>query len=191
MQQQQHANYDLLAVFSDEARAEAAIAKLRKEGFHEEEIHQMVEGSVGSGQFREHGPNQARGAYFLQTQRAGPSLIAVVLLALAFAIILGVLSFAASFAFPHLPEPVTIIVGVLVGLILGTLIGFLRRGRVRGNIGQSVAAQPNAPPPAKSNAKTVVAMRFEDPDNISRNSRARAILINNQGKIDRSVGRKE
>jgi hypothetical protein len=190
MQQQQHANYDLLAVFSDEARAEAAVAKLRKEGFHEEEIHQLVEGSVGTGQFREHGPNQARGAYFLQTRRASPSPAIVIFLALVFAIILGVLSFAAGFAFPRLPEPVTVIVGALVGLILGALIGLLRRGRVRGNIGQSVAAQPNAPPSAKSDAKTIVAMRFEDPDNISRNSRARAILINNQGKIDRSVGRK-
>jgi hypothetical protein len=37
----------------------------------------------------------------------------------------------------------------------------------------------------------VVALRFVDPDNISRKSRARAILLNNQGKIDRSVSRQE
>lgn len=190
MQQQQHADYDLLAVFSDEVKAEAAIAKLRKEGFHEEEIHQIVEGSAGSGQFREHGPDRTRGTYFLQTQRVGPSPAIVLLLALVFAVILGILSFAASFAFPHLPEPTTIVVGVIVGLVLGTLIGLLRQGRVRGNIGQNVSVRPHAPPSEKNDAKTVVALRFEDPDNISRNSRARAILINNQGKIDRSVGRR-
>jgi hypothetical protein len=37
----------------------------------------------------------------------------------------------------------------------------------------------------------VVALRFADPDNVIKNSKARAILINNEGKIDRSVGRRE
>jgi hypothetical protein len=189
-QQQQYADYDLLAVFSDEARADAAVAKLRKEGFNEEEIHQIVEGTVGSGQFREHGPSRTRGEYFLQTQRAGTNPAIVVILAIICGIVLGALTFAASFALPALPEPTTIIVGAIVGIVLGALIGILRRGRVRGNIGQSTSARPNAPPSTKSSAKTVVALRFADPDNISRKSRARAILINNQGKIDRSVGRK-
>jgi len=41
------------------------------------------------------------------------------------------------------------------------------------------------------NARIVVALRFVDPDNISRKSRARAILLNNQGKIDRSIGHRQ
>ncbi len=58
MQKQQPANYDLLAVFPDETRAEAVATRLRKEGFGEEEVYQLAAGSAGSGQFREHGPNR-------------------------------------------------------------------------------------------------------------------------------------
>jgi len=91
-----------------------------------------------------------------------------------------------------LTEPLTVILGIVLGLVIGVLIGLIRRGRVRGDIGQKTP-KAGVPPPQKvlqGGARTVVAVRFEDPDNISRNSRARAILINNQGKIDRSVSRK-
>ncbi len=61
-QQQQPANYDLLAVFTEEAKADAAVAKLHKEGFGEEEVYQLESGTVGSGQFRDHGPNRQSSA---------------------------------------------------------------------------------------------------------------------------------
>ena len=191
-QQQQHADYDLLAVFSDEAKAGEVAARLRKEGFAEEEVHQLAQGSAGLGQFREHGPNQSRSTFFLQTQRSGPNPVTIVLFAVVFAVILGVLSFAASFAFPVVPEPVTLIIAVIVGIVLGAIIGSFRR-RVRGSIGQQQPARPNAPPSSgsKSSVRNVIALRFNNPDNVSRKSRARAILLNNQGKIDRSVGRRE
>jgi hypothetical protein len=191
-QQQQPAEYDLLAVFPEEAQADAAAAKLRKEGFHEDEVHQMQRGVVGSGEFRVHGPDRDRQAYFLQTRRAGPNLVVVVSLALICAVVLGALSFAVSFAFPRvLIEPLTVLIGIVLGLVIGVVIGLVRRGRVRGDIGQKTSGA-SVPPPQKAlqGVRTVVAVRFEDPDNISRNSRARAILINNQGKIDRSVSRK-
>ena len=38
-------------------------------------------------------------------------------------------------------------------------------------------------------ARTVIAVLLPDPENISRKSKARAILLNNKGKLDRSVGR--
>ena len=41
MQQQQNADYDLLAVFTDETTAEAASAKLRSAGFTNEEIFRV------------------------------------------------------------------------------------------------------------------------------------------------------
>lgn len=192
-QQQQPANYDLLAVFTDETKAEAAASKLRKEGFGEEEVHQLVPGTAGKGQFREHGPNSARGEYFLQTRRSGPSPIIVILLAVIFGLVLGVLAFAASFALPtfHLQEPTTGVEGIVVGIVIGVIVGLMRRGRVRGAIGQNVAKQAVPQLPTTSSSRTVVALRFSDPENISRKSRARAILINNQGKIDRSVGQRE
>jgi hypothetical protein len=188
-QQQQHADYDLLAVFNDEARADTAAAKLRKEGFNEEEVHQLTEGSIGRGQFREHGPNRTRGDFFLQTQRAKPKPALIILFAIIFGIVLGALSLISSFALPTIPEPVTLIVCVIIGLIIGALFGMTRR-RIRGAIGQDLS-KSTAPPAPKNGARTVVALRFSDPENISRISRARAILINNQGKIDRSVGRRE
>jgi hypothetical protein len=186
MQQQQPASYDLLAVFPDEARAEAVAAKLKKEGFSADEVYQVAAVRTG-GQFREHGPNSARRDIFLQTRRSGPNPALVVLLAVIFGIVLGGLTFATTFALPNLPEPTTLIVGCAVGIVLGAIIGLLQRGRVRGAIGQS--APPTTTPREVQGARTAVALRFEDPDNVSRKSRARAILLNNQGKIDRSVSR--
>lgn len=189
-QQQQPASYDLVAVFNDEAQAGTAASKLRKEGFTDEEVHQIPAGLVGRGEFRQHGPG-SHNEFFLQQQRVAPSPALIGLLAVIFAIIVGGLSFASSFAF-HLPEPVTVIVGIVIGLVLGIIIGLLRPRRVRGAIGQQTP-QVNAPPDRKAlqGALTAVALRFNDPDNISRKSRARAILLNNQGKIDRSIGRRE
>jgi hypothetical protein len=191
MQQQQYADYDLLAVFSDEAKANEVASKLHKEGFTDDEVYQLTEGSVGQGQFREHGPSQTRSAYFLRTQRSGPSPALVILFAVILGAVLGVASFAASFALPTLPEPITTIICVIIGVVLGAILGWSRR-RTRGAIGQQQAvAKPHAPPAAGGGARNVIALRFHDPDNISRNSRARAILLNNKGKIDRSVGRRD
>lgn len=193
MQQQQHASYDLLAVFPDESKAEDASSKLKKAGFKEEEIHQIPAGSIGSGQFREHGPNQARGDFFLVTGRSGPKPGIVVLFAIVGGLILLALTFGATFAFPHLPEPTTMIVGAAIGIVLGVILGLLQRGRVRGAIGQNIPSAPATSTPAKKTPTklNVIALRFEDPENISRNSRARAILLNNQGRIDRSVSRQD
>ena len=190
--QQRHADYDLLAVFTDEAKADAAAAKLRKEGFGEQEVYQLPVGTIGTGQFREHGPNYGRGDFFLQTRRSGPRPLIVVLLAVIFGLVLGGLILVASFAFPKIfIEPTSVAIGVAIGIALGAIIGLLQRGRVRGAIGQQTTRM-NAPPnrPVQG-ARMVVALRFPDPDNISRKSRARAILLNNGGKIDRSVGRQE
>ncbi|HTI15807.1 MAG TPA: hypothetical protein VL461_14785 [Dictyobacter sp.] len=192
MQKQQPASYDLLAVFPDENRADDAAAKLHKEGFADDEVYQLPANSVGNGQFREHGPNSARRDYFLQTQRTGPNPVMVIVLAIVFGVILGAITFGATFALPTLPEPITLIVGIAVGLVLGAIIGLLQRGRVRGSIGQNAPPSQTAPPTrTASGTLTIVALRFTDPDNISRKSRARAILLNNQGKIDRSVTRTE
>lgn len=60
---------------------------------------------------------------------------------------------------------------------------------VRGNIGQNMA-QVSAATRTPTDY-IAVGVRFQDPTNVSRTSRARAILINNGGKIDRSVGRRE
>jgi len=185
---QQHADYDLLAVFIDETKAEAAAARLRKEGFNDDEVYQLPAGSVGRSQFREHGPNRTRGDFFLQTQRTGPNPLLVILLAVIFGLLLGGVAFSARFALPTLPEPTTILAGVVIGVALGAIIGLFRRGRVRGAIGQSV--QQTSASTSAQGVRTVVALRFSDPENISRKSRARAILLNNQGKIDRSIGDK-
>ncbi|HYK83844.1 MAG TPA: hypothetical protein VEV19_00665, partial [Ktedonobacteraceae bacterium] len=80
-QQQQFADFDLLAVYSDEMKAEAAEAKLHKEGFGENEVFRLASSAVRSGEFREHGPNRNRSDIFLQTRRVGPNPIVVVLLA--------------------------------------------------------------------------------------------------------------
>src|SRR5690242_18052892 len=112
-QQQQHASYDLLAVFTDEQHPDAAASKLHKEGFSQDEVHQLEAGIVGAGEFRVHGPNAARGDYFKQTVRAKANPLVVVLFAVIAALVLGGLTFGASFAFPQLPEPTTIIIGVV------------------------------------------------------------------------------
>ncbi|GER88536.1 hypothetical protein KDW_26980 [Dictyobacter vulcani] len=191
-QQQQHASYDLLAVFPDELKAEAASEKLKKAGFNQDEIFQIPAGSAGSGQFREHGPNQARGDFFLTHQRSGPKPAIILLFAIVCGLVVTGLTFATTFALPNLPEPTTLLVGAAVGVVLGAILGLLRRGRVRGAIGQE--AQKAPPPTSGRQAQgklNVIALRFEDPENISRNSRARAILLNNQGRLDRSVSRQE
>ncbi|GHO43385.1 hypothetical protein [Ktedonospora formicarum] len=190
-QQQQPASYDLLAVFADEAQADGATAKLHKEGFDSNEVFQLEEGSVGSGQFREHGPNQARSDYFLRTQKAKPNPVYIVLFAVLFGIILGGLAFMLGFAVPALPEPVTFLFGALIGVILGAIVGSFTRRKVRGAIGQDASKYSSQNPrKTQEHSRNVVALRFPDPDNISRKSRARAILINNGGKIDRSVGKR-
>ena len=192
MQQQQHADYDLLAVFTDEEHANAATTKLHKEGFMDDEVHQIEAGTVGSGQFREHGPNQTRGHYFLQTQRSKANPLMVILFALIPALVLGGLSFAAGFVFPNPYQLFIILGGIMLGLALGASFGVVRGGRVRGAIGQDLAKTGTASPaPSQKGVRTVVALRFSNEDNISRKSRARAILLNNGGKIDRSVSRRE
>jgi len=190
-QQQQHADYDLLAVFSDETKAEAAEAKLLKEGFTNEEVFRLASDFVKDAQFREHGPNRDRSSVFLQTTPSGPNPVMVVLFAIIFGLVLGILMFVAHFAFAAIPEPVAAIAGVVVGIILGAIVGFLRRGPTRGAIGQDMA-KVSAPvqKPAQGDL-TVVAVRLPDASNIARKSRARGILLNNGGKIDRSVGRSE
>ena len=197
--QQQSADYDLLAVFNDETAAEAAASKLRKEGFSEDEVLQVA--PIAGGQFREHGPSSNRSEVFLQTTRSGPNPLLIILLAIAFAIIFGGVGFAVVLILVaiHLvlfaiAEPTALIVGA-VGLIAGAVTGLTRRGRVRGNIGQDVsklnAANVRSVPASTKGARNAVALRFPDTENISRRSRARAILIQNGGKIDRNVGRTE
>ena len=188
-QQQQSPNYDLLAVFPDETKADAASAKLHKEGFSDEEVYQLSTGSVGSGQFREHGPNRARSELFLQTQRTGLGPAMVTLLVILFGLLGAGLTFVATFALPPLHTVTIFLIGAAIGIVLGIPFGAFQRARVRGNIGQHHQNQATAS--LSPNTRTVVALRFVDPDNISRKSRARAILLNNQGKIDRSIGHRQ
>jgi hypothetical protein len=194
-QQQQHADFDLLAVFTEESTADAAETKLRKEGFGDEEVFRLAPGSVGRGEFREHGPNRDRSSVFLQTKRSGPSPRLVVIFALIFGVVLGGLSFAVvDFGLRSIQLWPATLIGALVGIILGAILGLTRRGKVRGAIGQDMAKVKPAETPAKkplesAESRTVVAVRLPDPENISRKSKARAILLNNGGKIDRSVGR--
>jgi hypothetical protein len=192
MQQQQSANYDLLAVFSDEIKAGEATDKLYKAGFSEDEVYQLAPGTIGSGQFREHGPNRRRGEYFLRKERSAPNPVLVIILGLVFALVLGALAFVSTSIVPpfhSLPVGYVFLVGAIIGFLIGVAIALIRRGRIRGNIGQATVVPP--PKQIQQGARTVIALRFADPDNIGRKSRARAILINNQGKIDRSVGRQE
>ena len=207
-QQQQQINFDLLAVFKEESGAEAAEAKLHKEGFGSEEVFRLAAGSVGRGEFREHGPNQDRREVFLQTTRTGPSPRLVALFGLLFGIVLGGLTFGVvDLGLKSIPPLPATLAGVLVGIVLGVIFGLTRKGRVRGAIGQdkmrtkpaATPVAPTEPVPAPVNrpagksvanagALTVVALRLPDSENISRRSKARAILLNNGGKIDRSVG---
>ena len=194
-QQQQHAEFDLLAVFTEESTADAAEAKLRKEGFGDDEVFRPAPGQVGSGEFREHGPSRDRSAVFLQTKRSGPSARLVVLFALIFGIVLGGLSFGVvDLAVKSIQVLPATLIGALIGIILGALLGLTRRGKVRGAIGQDMTKvkpveTPTKKPQELAKERTVVAVRLPDPDNITRKSKARAILLNNGGKIDRSVGK--
>lgn len=203
-QQQQEMDFDLLAVFKEESSADAAEAKLHKEGYGPDEVFRLASGSVGRGEFREHGPGQERREIFLQTKRTGPSPRLVVLFAVLFSIVLGALSFGVvELSLKSVSSWLATLIGVLVGLVLGSVVGLTRKGQVRGNIGQeriqsSPAATPSTPTPVKRppstpsvsvGALTVIALRLPDAENISRKSKARAILLNNGGKIDRSVGR--
>ncbi len=190
-QQQQFADYDLLAVFNDETKAEAAETKLHKEGFSSEEVFRLASSMVKAGEFREHGPNRNRSSVFLQTRRTGPNPVLVILLAVVFGLVLGLLLFVAHFAFAAIPEPTAAIAGVVAGIILGVVIGLLQRGRVQGAIGQDMS-KVNAPSRQPSQDDlNVVAIRLPDSSNVTRKSRARAILLTNGGKIDRSVSRRE
>ena len=188
MQQQEHVNYDLLAVFNDENKADAAEVGLHKAGFGEDEVFRLAKGSVGGGQFREHGPNVNRSAVFLQTTRSGPSPRVIILFAVLLGVILGVVLFLAHFAFAAVPEPQSALAGAGVGIVLGAILGAVRSRHMRGAIGQDMA-KVNAPARrATEEERTVVALRFSDAEDIARKSRARAILLRNEGKIDRSVG---
>ncbi|MFL5701343.1 MAG: hypothetical protein ACJ8AG_00780, partial [Ktedonobacteraceae bacterium] len=115
----------------------------------------------------------------------------VILLAVVFGLVLGLLLFVAHFAFAAIPEPTAAIAGVVVGVILGVVLGLLRRGRVQGAIGQDMSkVNATSRQPAQDDLN-VVAIRLPDSSNVTRKSRARAILLTNGGKIDRSVGRRE
>src|SRR3989442_5924311 len=123
--QQQRGDYNLLAVFPDETHAEAATTKLRKEGFGDSEVFQLAAGSVGKGEFREHGPNRNRREVFLRTERTGPNLLIVVLLAVALGVLIGgvgfalpLLALALHLAFFALPEPITGVAASILGIII-------------------------------------------------------------------------
>ena len=188
MQQQEHANYDLLAVFNDEGKADVAETSLHKAGFGEDEVFRLAQGSVGGGQFREHGPNVNRSAVFLQTRRSRPSVKTVLMFAVMLGVILGVVMFLAHLAFAALPEPVTALGGAVVGIVLGAIVGAFRSRRVQGAIGQDMSRVNVPARRTGQDERTVVALRFMDAEDIARKSRARAILLRNEGKIDRSVG---
>ncbi len=188
-QQQQPGSYNLLAVFPDATKAEAAASKLHKEGFSDEEVFHLPSDAIGEREFREHGPNTARRDVFLQVQRSRPNPLLILVFAVIFGLVLGALATGAGSIF-KLPEPTTIIIGVVIGIVLGALIGLLRRGRMRGAIGQDLSKVNTSQSRPPQGALTIVALRLADPHNVSRMSRARAMLINNGGKIDRSVGRR-
>src|SRR5258708_8653295 len=137
-EQKQFAEYDLVAVFNDETKAEAAEAKLHKEGFSSEEVFRLASSMVKAGEFREHGPNRNRSSVFLQTRRTGPNPVLVILLAVVFGLVLGLLLFVAHFAFAAIPEPTAAIARVVVGVILCVVVGLLQRARVQVAIGHDV-----------------------------------------------------
>ncbi len=190
MQQQQEMDFDLLAVFNNEPDTDAAEAKLHKENFSDDEVFRLTAGAVVGGQFREHGPDRERSSVFLQTTRQGPNPVTVILLAIVFGLVFGAVTFGvAEFALKTISIPLAVLAGVVVGIILGAILGLLRRGPVRGAIGQDLSRVSTPIKKPEQEARTVIAIRLSDPENISRKSKARAILINNKGKIDRSVGR--
>ena len=120
-QQQQSPDYDLLAVFPDEPQATETTEKLHKAGFTADEVHQMASGSIGSGQFREHGPDRGRANYFLQKQHSGPHLGLVTGLALIFALVFGGLTFVSTFAVSSLHVGYIFLIGAVIGLLLGAM----------------------------------------------------------------------
>jgi hypothetical protein len=199
MQQQQRDDYDLLAVFPDQAAASTAREKLEKAGYGSGEVFQLMSDAMGKGEFREHGPNRNRSNIFLQTQRTRPTVMLVILFAVAFGIVFGGVGYALPFVLIaiHLLKvaifPAT--TGALdiggLGVVVGAGVGLLQRGRERGNIGQDVAKVNAAKAEPVKGAQNVIALRFPDTENVSRMSRARAILLNSGGKIDRSVHRNE
>ncbi len=189
-QQEQHMDYDLLAVFSNQADADNAASKLHKENYGDDEVFRLAGSSVVGGQFREHGPDRDRSSVFLQTTRQGPNPALVIVLAIVFGLVLGAVMFAvADFAIQTHPVLWATLAGVVIGVILGVIVGLLRKGPVRGAIGQDLSKVSTPAKEPEQEAQTVIAIRLLDPENISRKSKARAILINNKGKIDRSVGR--
>lgn len=188
-QEQEHANYDLLAVFSDEIKATAAETKLHKEGFDSDEVFRLPSDYAKGGVYLDHGPNRERSAVFLQTIPSGPNLVRVVAYAIIFGLVLGLLMFVAHSAFASLQEPLAAIAGAIVGVIVGAVIGFLQRGRTRGAIGQDMTKVPTASKKPIQSELNVIAIRLPEADNITRKSRARAILLTNGGKINRSVSR--
>ena len=188
--QQQEMDYDLLAVFNNQSDADNAESKLHKENYGDDEVFRLAGSTVVGGQFREHGPDRDRSSVFLQTTRQRPNPTLIILLAIVFGLILGGVMFGvADFAIQSHPILVATLAGVVVGVLLGVIVGLLRRGPVRGAIGQDLSKVNVPAKNPEQEAQTVIAIRLQDPDNISRKSKARAILINNKGKIDRSVGR--
>ena len=188
--QQQEMEYDLLAVFNSQSDADNAEIKLHKDNYGEDEVFRLASDSIAGGQFREHGPDRDRSSVFLQTTRQGPNPTLIVLLAIVFGLVLGGVMFGvADFAIQSHPIVLATLAGVLVGVILGIIVGLLRRGPIRGAIGQDLAKVNTPAKKPEQESQTVIAIRLQDPDNVSRKSKARAILINNKGKIDRSVGR--
>ena len=188
--QQQEMEYDLLAVFNSQSDADNAESKLHKENYGENEVFRLAAGSMGGGQFREHGPDRDRSSVFLQTTRQGPNPRLIVLLAIVFGLVLGGVMFGvADFAIQSHPIVLATLAGVVVGVILGVIVGLSRKGSVRGAIGQDLSKVNTPAKKPEQELQVVIAIRLQDPDNISRKSKARAILINNKGKIDRSVGR--
>ena len=190
-QQEQHMDYDLLAVFSNQTDADNAESKLHKENYGDDEVFRLAGSSVvAGGQFREHGPDRDRSSVFLQTTRQGPNPLQVIVFAIVFGLVLGAAMFAvADFAIQSHPILLATLAGAAVGVILGVIVGLLRKGPVRGAIGQDLSKVSTPAKKPEQEAQTVIAIRLLDPENISRKSKARAILINNKGKIDRSVGR--
>jgi hypothetical protein len=188
--QQQDMNYDLLAVFDLETEADAADAKLRKEGYGDNEVFRLSGDTLTAGEFREHGPGRNRSDFFLQTTRARRNPVVVILLAVIFGLLVGGIMFGATnFLTNSLLVVPTTVAGAVVGIILGAALGLLQRGRERGNIGQTRSSATSEEARPVQGARNVIAIRLSNPDNISRKSKARAILINNKGKIDRSVSR--
>src|SRR5579863_408387 len=158
--QQQHMNFDLLAVFNAESDADVAETKLQKEGFGENEVIRMTADSVSGGQFREHGPNRDRSSVFLQTTRVRPRPATVILFAVLSGIILGAVMFGVTdYAISSHPVLIGTLAGVVVGIILGAILGLTRKGRVRGAIGQDLTKVNTARAEPATEARTVIAIR--------------------------------